>query len=112
MAEFEWSMTQVSLGWSLVAIAAGLFGLIVAKLVNRYKINNIILAGALIGSITLFLLSRTTSLWHFYSLYILLAISLGVAAGPIPIFTVISHWFNKKRGRAMGFATAGTAPSR
>ena len=51
-------------------------------------------------------LSAITQLWH---LHVLLALSGVTAAATtlVPAQTVITLWFNKNRGRAMGFTLMG-----
>jgi sugar phosphate permease len=56
--------------------------------------------GALIG------LAHMTALWMFYLFYIFNALGY-VCGGPLPNQVLLSRWFDKTRGRAMGFAYLG-----
>jgi MFS family permease len=56
--------------------------------------------GALVG------LAHMTALWMFYLFYILNALGY-VCGGPLPNQVLLSRWFNKARGKAMGFAYLG-----
>ena len=56
--------------------------------------------GALIG------LAHMTALWMFYLFYIFNAIGY-VCGGPLPNQVLLSRWFDKARGKAMGFAYLG-----
>jgi sugar phosphate permease len=56
--------------------------------------------GALIG------LAHMTALWMFYLFYIFNALGY-VCGGPLPNQVLLSRWFDKARGKAMGFAYLG-----
>jgi sugar phosphate permease len=56
--------------------------------------------GALVG------LAHMTALWMFYLFYIFNALGY-VCGGPLPNQVLLSRWFDKTRGRAMGFAYLG-----
>ncbi len=45
-------------------------------------------------------------LWHLYAVYL----AIGIASSgstPLPYSRVVSHWFDKKRGLALGLSMAG-----
>ena len=46
------------------------------------------------------------ALWHFYLLYFCLG-AFGAGVGPVTLAPVLSHWFEKQRGLAFGFAMIG-----
>jgi sugar phosphate permease len=56
--------------------------------------------GALVG------LSHMSALWMFYLFYIFNAIGY-VCGGPLPNQVLLSRWFDRSRGKAMGFAYLG-----
>src|SRR6187401_3391750 len=56
--------------------------------------------GALVG------LAHMTALWMFYLFYIFNAVGY-VCGGPLPNPVLLSRWFDKGRGKAMGFAYLG-----
>jgi MFS family permease len=56
--------------------------------------------GALVG------LAHMSALWMFYACYILNALGY-VCGGPLPNQVLLSRWFNKARGKAMGVAYLG-----
>jgi sugar phosphate permease len=51
-------------------------------------------------------LAHMTSLWMFYFFYLLNALGY-VCGGPLPNQVLLSRWFDKARGKAMGFAYLG-----
>jgi MFS family permease len=57
-----------------------------------------------LGLISFYFLSA--SLWHFYAIYLALGV-VGGGTTPVSYSKVISHWFDKKRGLALGLTLAG-----
>jgi sugar phosphate permease len=64
------------------------------------------LAGALMTGMALIGLSQMNSLGLFYLSYIFVALGY-VFGGPLPCQVLISRWFTKNRGKAMGIAYLG-----
>ena len=58
------------------------------------------------GGIALVGLSTASTLWQFYLFYIFNALGY-MCAGPLPNQVLTARWFNKTRGKAMGFAYLG-----
>jgi sugar phosphate permease len=59
-----------------------------------------------VALIALIGLAHMTSLWMFYAFYLLNALGY-VCGGPLPNQVLLSRWFDKNRGKAMGFAYLG-----
>jgi MFS family permease len=107
LAEFGWSRAQLSWGFSSISIFGALYSPIVGKVVDRYGPRPSQLVGVVVLGGTLMLLAGVHSLLQYYLLLALL-LSLGSAAlGPIPSNTAVAGWFLRRRGRALGLATAG-----
>lgn len=99
-------MTAFTLFFICTAISAPLSG----RLVHRYGGRKIISLGALSSCIGYILLSQMNDLWQYYIGYAL--IGFGVAAtGPVIITLIVSNWFIRRRGMAIGAMSmgAGTA---
>ena len=62
--------------------------------------------GILICGLAVIGLSRMSSLFEFYSLYMLMALGY-MCGGPLPNQVLTSRWFSKARGKAMGIAYLG-----
>jgi len=52
-------------------------------------------------------LSLVRALWHFYLIYALMGL-VGGGTAPVPYSTVISRWFDRRRGLALGLMMVGT----
>lgn len=109
MAHFGWSRGAVSIAQSIYLLTNSAVGLVTGKLAERHSIRKIIFIGGLVGGGAWIMLSLTSSLWYLYFFYFVLGIGLGGAAGLVPASVAISHWFVRRRGAAMGVATAGIA---
>jgi MFS family permease len=105
--EFHWSRAEISLGFSLSLLVLSAALPIVGRLVDRFGARKIIVPAALLFGLGLasfyFLAAR---LWQFYAIYIFLGI-VGSGTAAVPYYKVISNWFDKKRGRALGLTMGG-----
>jgi len=107
--EFGWSRTQLSLAISLANLAMTGATPLIGRLVDQWGARRVILlAAALFGLGVLSLAFLSAHLWHFYAIYVFLGV-VGSGTLPVPYSKVISHWFDKKRGLALGVAVAGSA---
>jgi OFA family oxalate/formate antiporter-like MFS transporter len=105
-----WSRTDVNLAmvWGTLFGYPGQF--VWGSLVNRFPIRHLMLGGAVSAGAVFMLFTHASVLWQFYVLYVLLYLANG-AYGGIVSNTVVSNWFRKKRGRALGIASAGISLS-
>jgi MFS family permease len=108
-AAFGWERGPMSLALSFCAISLALVSPLAGSLVDRFGARRVLLPsmisfGLLIGS--LYFLSG--SLLQFYVLYMLLGI-VGAGANNVSFMRVITAWFGRLRGRALGIASSGVA---
>jgi len=105
--EFGWSRTQVTSGNAISKLLIGpLFGFAAGWIVDRFGPRRLMMAGILMAGGALIGLAHMTALWMFYLFYILNALGY-VCGGPLPNQVLLSRWFSKSRGKAMGFAYLG-----
>jgi len=105
--EYGWSRAVVTSGNALgKLVVAPLFGFIAGWMIDRYGPRKLMLTGALMAGTALIGLSFSSSLPMFYLFYILNALGY-VFGGPLPCQVLISRWFDKNRGKAMGIAYLG-----
>ncbi|HEV8712136.1 MAG TPA: MFS transporter, partial [Candidatus Binatia bacterium] len=104
---FQWSRGQMSLGPSLALLGVTFGQPFLGRLTDRFGARVVILPCAVgFGASWMALHSLTASLWHFYLLYFLLGL-FGGGVGPVPFAAILSRWFEKMRGLALGLATVG-----
>jgi MFS family permease len=105
--EFQWTRAETSLALSLSLVAMVLAMPVIGRLVDRYGARRVILPAAIIFGLSLISFSLSTlGRWHFYFVYLVLGL-IGAGTAPVPYNSVLSHWFDKKRGLALGLATIG-----
>jgi sugar phosphate permease len=104
--EFGWSRATVTSGNAFAKVAVGLLGFFAGWFIDRFGPRRLMLAGILMGAIALVGLSTVTTLWQFYLFYTFNALAY-MCAGPLPNQVLTARWFNKTRGKAMGFAYLG-----
>jgi MFS family permease len=104
--KFHWSYAQISFAASLRGMEAGLLAPLVGMLVDRWGPRRLLFGGAIITSLGLMLLSRTTSLSMFYGAFVLLAIGLNACSSTV-FMTAVANWFRKKIGIATGIMLCG-----
>jgi sugar phosphate permease len=105
--DFGWSRAQVTSGNALSKLLVGpLFGFMAGWVVDRFGPRRLMMSGILMAGIALIGLAHMTSLWMFYAFYLLNALGY-VCGGPLPNQVLLSRWFDKSRGKAMGFAYLG-----
>jgi MFS family permease len=105
--EYGWSRAEVTSGNALgKLLVAPLFGFLAGWMIDRYGPRKLMLAGALLAATALVGLSYSDNLPMFYLFYVFNAIGY-VFGGPLPCQVLISRWFDKNRGKAMGIAYLG-----
>ena len=105
--EYGWSRTVVTSGNALGKLLVGpLFGFIAGWMIDKYGPRRLMMAGVLMMGTALIGLSFADSLGLFYMFYIFNALGY-VCGGPLPCQVLISRWFDKNRGKAMGIAYLG-----
>lgn len=105
--EFGWSRTIVTSGNAVGKLLVGpLFGFFAGWLIDRYGPRSLMMTGAVFMGMALIGLSFSSSLPKFYLFYVFNALGY-VLGGPLPCQVLISRWFDKNRGKAMGIAYLG-----
>jgi MFS family permease len=104
--DFGWSRATVTSGNAFGKVIIGFLGFIAGWFIDRYGPRRLMLLGILLGGAALIGLSMMTSLWHFYFFYLLSVLGY-MCGGPLPNQVLISRWFRKARGKAMGIAYLG-----
>jgi len=98
---------QVTQGFFLGFLFAGLpFGVLAGTLIDRIGARFVILVGVGLVGLPLLLMGWMTRFWQFELLCVVEVLGY-VLAGPIPNQVLISRWFSRRRGQAMGYAYLG-----
>ena len=103
--DFGWSRASLSGAYALGTVFAGLLGMPSGRLVDRYGARVLMSAGSALAGATLLGLTAIQALWQCYALW---AVGLGLAGAltfyPVS-FTVVTNWFEGKRGKALSVLT-------
>ena len=103
---FGWSRAAIATASAIAAVVSGMVSPLVGAWIDKYGSRKVMTFGALLMGSAFLLLSEMGALWHLYALSALAAVGITCCAW-IPTQTLISNWFNKKRGLAMGIALTG-----
>src|SRR6186713_1232312 len=105
--DFGWSRETVTSGNFVAKVIIGpIFGFIAGYVIDKFGPRRLMLAGIVMGGVALIGLSIMTSLWQLYFFYMFNALGY-MCGGPLPNQVLISRWFDKGRGKAMGIAYLG-----
>ena len=107
-AEFGWSMTEISAAIAVFAIMMGVASPVVGILIGRFGVRRTMLASGVLASLGYLGFAAMQNLW---TLYAVLAVSGFVLTGltMLPAQTLVTNWFDRYRGRALGLAVLGPA---
>jgi sugar phosphate permease len=105
--DLGWSRQQVTSGNALSKLVVGpLFGWLAGIMVDRFGPRRLMLVGIVIAGAALIGLGGVNTIGAFYFFYLLNALGY-VLGGPLPVQVLLSRWFDRARGKAMGIAYLG-----
>lgn len=106
----SWARGDAAFAHTLRAFSLGAFAPLVAISVDKFGAKRNIIAGLVLGIAVMTTLGAVTSqLWHWIVLWgIIMPISFAFG-GAIPIQTMVTFWFNIKRGTALGIVLTASA---
>lgn len=105
--EFELTRTTTSAVSSANRILGGFIALGVGYTLDKFGPRKVIFLMGLFTGISLILTSYAQSTWQLFITYSLL-LSLGVGATFVVATTVVTRWFDRKRGLALGISGASS----
>ena len=106
--EFGWSRGQTSLSYTVISFSSAVFGVFWGYVADKYGTRWFGIVAAIMMSLSLFLLSKQTNIYHFYGFYFLFG-ALGNAMVTSPLFANVGFWFRNNPGLALGITAAGGA---
>ena len=108
---FGWSRLTVGGGLTVISLMSAVYAPLVARIMDRQGIRRTMILGACVLSLGFASLHFIRSLRQYYLvLGILVAFGAG-CMGALPSNTVVAHWFERRRGKALGIATMGLSLS-
>ena len=106
LAEFAWGRGPTALGYSLNWLGFVFFAPIAGWLSDRWGTRTVVAGGGVILGVALALTGHVTSLTQYYLCFGILG-AAGIAGMLIPSTTIVTRWFVRSRGTAMGVLSAG-----
>ena len=104
--ELGWSVASISSATTFFFLIGGLTAIPVAKLVAKYDVRWVVVAGAVLGSGSLLCMQFVSERWHLFLVYAVYALGWS-ASGVGPVTTVVTRWFAAKRASALAIASTG-----
>jgi len=96
-----WNRGAIMLGHTIWLLAMGFASPLIGRLVDKHGVKSVIATGTIMTGIGLAALSLMQQLWLFYISYIVIGVGMA-AIGQVPASAVVSNWFVKRRGLAIG----------
>lgn len=105
--EFGWGRANISWALSLLAISTAAAVIFVGRLVDRYGARRILFPSMIAMALCLVAIPMLVKqIWHLWLAYLLFGI-LAAGTNSVTFMPVLSAWFNKHRGLAIGLAVSG-----
>ena len=108
VVDFHASRGAVSFAFSLFNFVGALSIPCVGMVIDRFGAKRVILVSTLLyGLVLCTALWVGDSLWQLYFFFTVLGVAMASGPAPVPYGVVISHWFNRYRGLALGLSMMG-----
>ncbi len=104
--EQDWPLRNISFAVTIFFVIGGLFGLVAARLIERFDVRAVIVAGALIAGGALAFVGSVNEQWQLYVVYSVFAVGYALC-GLVPTTTVVTRWFHQRRSVALSVASTG-----
>ena len=99
-SQYTLNTTVISLAMMVVALSAG-------KIFSKFKIKTVMVLAGIILPLAYACYSQATNIFMFYGISLVVGLCLGLC-GMVPMSTLITRWFNEKKGLATGLAFTGS----
>lgn len=104
--DFGWSRGEIMLAISIFFLVSGAMSPFVGRLIERFGVKKVISIGAFMAGLGFVLLSQLHNLSLLYIGWAVYGVG-GAATGQVPTTIIVSNWFKKRRGTAIGIMAMG-----
>lgn len=105
--DLNWSRGSTALALAIFLLVTGISGPVVGGLIDRFNPRWMMIIGTVTTAAALLWLSVMTAQWEFYVAFGVLASAGSSLIHIVPFAAIISNWFVRFRGLALGVVTAG-----
>lgn len=105
--EFGWSRTAISTAVSAMMLCTAFSLPIMGRMVDRFGVKRILVPSVIIFGLCLMAGSLITRYWQFIAIYVAMG-TIAVGTNSVPYMRVLTSWFDRRRGLAIGIAGSGT----
>ena len=105
----ELGMTESQLGMvtAFYFIPVAILAIFVGRALDKHSVKNFMMIGSMIYGVGLFSLSFINSFWSLITIYLTILALGSIMMGNLAVAKLISNWFDKNAGRALGVAAVG-----
>ena len=105
----ELGMTESQLGMvtAFYFIPVAILAIFIGRALDKYSVKNFMMIGSIIYAFGLFSLSFINSFWSLVMIYLTILALGSIMMGNLAVAKLISNWFDKNAGRALGIAAVG-----
>jgi MFS family permease len=105
--DFHTSRTSISFAFTLANVMQSVGAPLIGRLVDRFGAHKVIVPSTVIfGLVIISFKYFSTNLWQLYAFFIVIGF-IGTGAAPVPYGIVVSRWFDRRRGLALGLMMMG-----
>ncbi|UCD79604.1 MAG: MFS transporter [Desulfobacterales bacterium] len=101
-----WPKVTISSAVTLYFFTSGIMGMIIGRQIDTYGPKWFLILGAVIIGTGFVLLSHIDTVWQLFVIYFIMALGFSCTS-LVPVNTLITNWFIRKRGFAMSLTNTG-----
>ncbi|NQW22582.1 MAG: MFS transporter [SAR202 cluster bacterium] len=105
--EFGWSRAQLGFALTFTRVEGGLMGPLEGYLTDKVGTRRMVFIGLTILGGAFVFFGQVQNLWMFYLAYVLMAVGQGLGSW-IPVMTLLTRWFSRRRSMAIGWSNMGS----
>ena len=106
--EFNWSRGGIAIALAIHLVLSGLASPFAGGLIDRFGPRRVMPIGAILTAFGLIWMSQSTSIWQFYIAFGVIGAAGSSLLQIVPLTTLVSNWFTRHRGTAIGIVSAGS----
>ena len=105
----ELGVTESQLGMvtAFYFVPVAILAIFIGRALDKYSVKNFMIIGSIIYAFGLFSLSFINSFWSLMMIYLTILALGSIMMGNLAVAKLISNWFDKNAGRALGIAAVG-----